>query len=322
MNINPNITSTVNPLGIDLKKSIADPEQQGGGIENVTVKTPQLSLENVMPKGQIIVRTPEKFDLDKEIEEFHDIKDTKKIAKICKALEKHIDEESEKFSEENIGKLDDVYEAHRNFIDAINNKSDKFVNKITQWYEIDPVSTDAVFNEYIDPMIQYMQKTFSYVDRRPEVKKAYKFHKETAQDETLNNATLEERLKKAADINSMSILLMELEELHSSNPAEYERLAEIAATRMDSLSLDKNESKQVTEEHVKPAKENAAVKCETMDAKKLQAEIEKLTQEDLVTDKFGMINNVLAEMAKNNSADYAKLNEAFTTKIIALSEEM
>jgi hypothetical protein len=68
--------------------------------------------------------------------------------------------------------------------------------------------------------------------------------------------------------------------------------------------------------------ETSVMKYSKMGVDAIQKEIEKLTVEDLSSEKFGEINDVLAHYAKTDFPKYEALSEKFNSKIVELSQGM
>ena len=180
MQIGPKTTEKTIRLIADAEKMAKEITSKEAAVEGATAELPRMSLESVMPKQNIVIRSVQKaateeFDVMKAIKEFHDINDTETIKKICRAWQADLSKIEEQFISGRIPEKE-VYKEHRMAIEDLN-KYGVFSNKVFEATFINPAQNKRameIFEKHIEPIIMQSQETMRTVDNLPSVKKAYK----------------------------------------------------------------------------------------------------------------------------------------------------
>ena len=316
MKITPKLTEQVTEVSAKIKNAVKE-ELSKSEIQEEVSELPRMSLESVMPKGSIIRKSVEKFDVKKAIEEFHDIHDTKTIEKICAEWNKDLDRMVEKFSSGEIHPAK-VYDEHRKSIDGLeqyNTFAEKVIEMATNSGEVDAAS--KIFEKYIEPSIMRTQETMHKVDNLPSVHSAYQFASEKASATQVQIQKIsKDEIEAVTDLNEASKLVTKLEKNKNNITQEdYDTLTEIITQRIEDIASGKVKPTTVhTTQTMKSVSELPSI-----DTKLLSAKIERLVAEDLVRGTVGEINNALTLLASTDKSAYAKLSEKFNAKLVELS---
>jgi len=118
------------------------------------------------------------FDLEKTIENFNDIHDTKTIEKICYNWIGEYTKLLEDFTPQKVSKMNNVKAEHQAAIDRINKKYEKFTDKIYKMIEESRDTEEAadIFSNYIEPITNLSMETYSKIDRMSGMSSAYLKH--------------------------------------------------------------------------------------------------------------------------------------------------
>ena len=118
------------------------------------------------------------FDLEKTIENFNDIHDTKTIEKICYNWMGEYTKLLEDFTPQKISEMKNVKAEHQAAINRINKKYEKFTDKIYKMIDESRDTEEAaeIFSNYIEPITNLSMETYSKIDRLSGMSIAYLKH--------------------------------------------------------------------------------------------------------------------------------------------------
>ncbi|MCR5266302.1 MAG: hypothetical protein K6E29_06885 [Cyanobacteria bacterium RUI128] len=322
MNINPKLTEKVVEVSAKAKKAVVEKVSKGETFEESIAELPRMSLESVMPKGNIIrtaQKAAEEFDVKKAIEEFSDVHDTETIEKICKEWKKELDAMTKKFTDGEINPIK-VYEEHRSSIASLEKYNDfsmKIMDMMTNSGNIEEAS--KIFEKYIEPSILNSQATMHVIDNLPSVRSAYQMAKGQAPAAKVSiKQNFQEEIKSLTSLNEASALLTKLEKekaIGTISANEFNKYNEALGQQLEDIVSGK--VKPATTEVAEGIK-TAAAKA-SIDTKSLSHEIDTLVAVDLASGRVGDISNKLTELASTDKEAYARLSEKFNEKLIKIS---